>query len=52
MKASEALDSLDAVKRFAEIHGDKQINAMLSELIEKVRTLKLKNVRWGTIHVF
>ena len=32
MTASEALDSLDAVKCFAEIHGDKQMNVMLNEL--------------------
>ena len=32
----EALDSLDAVKCFVKIHGDKQMNAMLNELIAKV----------------
>ena len=29
--ASDAFHSLDAEKCFAEIHGDKQMNAMLSE---------------------
>ena len=39
--ASEALDSLDAVKCFTEIHGDKKMNVMvmLNELIRKVETL-------------
>ena len=50
--ASEALDSLDAVKCFAESHGDKQMNVMLNELIGKVETLKLQNVRQSTIHMF
>ena len=40
--ASEALDSLDTVKHFAEIHGDKQMNVMLNELIGKVETLKIQ----------
>ena len=48
--ASEALDSLDAVKCFAKIHGDKQMNVMLNELIGKVETLKLQNVRQSTIY--
>ena len=45
--ASEVLDSLDAVKCFAEIHRDrdKQMNVMLYELIGKVETPKLQNVR-------
>ena len=50
--ASESLDSLDAVECFAEIQGDKQMNVMLNELIEKVETLKLQNVRQSTIHMF
>ena len=50
MKASEALDSLDVAKCFAEIHGDKQINAMLNELIGKLETLQ--NARKSTIHIF
>ena len=37
---SEALDSLNAAKCFAEIHGDKQMNAILNELKGKVETLK------------
>ena len=49
--ASETLDSLDAVKCFTEIHGDKQMNVMLSELIGKVETLKLQIVRQSTIHM-
>ena len=49
--ASEALDSLHAVKCFTEIHGDKQMNVMLSELIGKVETLKLQIVRQSTIHM-
>ena len=40
--ASEALDSLDTVKYFAKIHGDKQMNVMLNELIGKVETLKIQ----------
>ena len=52
MTASEALDSLDAVKCFTEIHGDKQMTVMLNELIGKVETLKLQNVRQSTIHMF
>ena len=38
---SETLESLDAVKCFTEIHGDKQMNVMLIELIGKMKTLKL-----------
>ena len=49
--ASEVLDSLDAVKCFPEIHGDKQINVMLNELIRKLGTIKLQNVRQLTIHI-
>ena len=51
VKASEALDSLNAVKCFAEIHGDKQMNVMLNEIIGKVETLKLPNVRQSTVHI-
>ena len=32
MTASETIDSLDVVKCFTEIHGDKQMNVMLNEL--------------------
>ena len=49
--ASEVLVSLDAVKYFPEIHGDKQINVMLNELIRKLGTIKLQNVRQLTIHI-
>ena len=35
--ASETLDSLYAVKCFAKIHGDKQMNVMLNELMEKMK---------------
>ena len=48
MTGSEALDSLDAVKRFAEMYGDTQINVMLNELMGKVKTLKLENVKQST----
>ena len=41
---SEALDNLDDVKCFTEIHGDKQMNLMLNELLEKVKIIKLQNV--------
>ena len=51
VKASEALDSLNAVKCFAEIHGDKQMNVMLNEIIGKVETLKLLNVTQSTVHI-
>ena len=40
---SETLDSLHAVKCFTEIHGDKQMNVMLIELIRKMKTLKLQS---------
>ena len=50
--ASEALDCLDAVKCFAEIYGDKQMNVMLNEVIGKMEILKLQNVRQSTIHMF
>ena len=43
--ATEAPDSLDAVKCFAEIHGDKQLNVLPNELIRKMETLKSQNVR-------
>ena len=49
--AYEALDSLDAVICFGEIHEDEQINVMLNELIGKVKTLKLQNVRQSIIHM-
>ena len=52
MTASEALDSLNVVKCFAEIHGDKQMNVMLNELTGKVEILKLHNFRRSTIHMF
>ena len=41
---SEALDSLDDVKCFTEIDGDKQMNLMLNESLEKVEIIKLQNV--------
>ena len=40
MTASEAFDSLLAVKCFDEIHGDKQINVILNESIGKVEIFK------------
>ena len=52
MTASETLDSLDVLKSFAEIHGDKQANIALNELIRKVEVLKLQNVRQSTVHMF
>ena len=51
MTASEVLDSLDAVKCFPGIHGDKQTNVMVNELIRKLGTIKLQNVRQLTIHI-
>ena len=50
--ASEALDSLNVVKCFDEIHGDKKMNVMLNKLTGKVGILKLQNVRRSTIHMF
>ena len=38
---SKALDSLDVVKCFTEIHGGKQKSVMVNKLIGKVETLKL-----------
>ena len=35
MTPSEARDSLDAVKCFAEIDGDNQMNVILNELMKK-----------------
>ena len=52
MSASETLDSLDVVNCFAEIHGDKQINVVLNELIRKVEALKVQNVRQSTVCMF
>ena len=52
MTGCEAFDSLDAVKRFAEMYGDTQINVMLNELMGKVKTLKLENVRQITSTCF
>ena len=52
MTAYETLDSLDAVKCFAEFHGDKEMNVMLNELIGKVETPKLQNVKQSTTHMF
>ena len=46
MTAFEAFGSLDTVKCFADIHGDKQMNVMLSEWIGKVETLKLQNINY------
>ena len=45
----EILDSLDAVKYSTEIHGDKQMNIILIELIGKMKTLKSQNFRQSTI---
>ena len=47
----EILDSLDAVKYSTEIHGDKQMNIMLIELIGKMKTLKSQNFRQSTIRM-
>ena len=33
-------------------NGDKQMSAMLNELIRKMKTLKLQNFRQNTIHIF
>ena len=52
MTGSETLDSQYAVKCFAKIHGDKQMNVMLNELIGKVETLKLQKIRQSDIHMF
>ena len=52
MTASEALDNLNAVKCFAEIHGHKQMNVILNKLIGKVEILKLQRVRPNPIHTF
>ena len=52
MTAFEVLDSLDAVKYFAETHGDKQVIVMLNELVAKVETLKIQNARQSTFHMF
>ena len=52
MTASEDLDSLDVVKCFVEIHGDKQMSLILNELLGKVGKLKLQNVRQSIIHMF
>ena len=52
MTVSKALNILNVVKCFAEIQGDKQINVMLNELIRKVGTLKLQNVRQSIVHMF
>ena len=49
---SEALDSLETINCFAEIHGDKQMKVMLNELIGKLETLKLQNIRQSTTHTF
>ena len=37
---SEVLDSLDVGMCFAKLHGDKQMNVMLNELIGKVESYK------------
>ena len=52
MAAAEAFGCLNAVKCFVEIHGDKQMNVILNELIGKVETLRLQNVRKSTVHMF
>ena len=39
LTAFEAIDSLDVVKCFPEIHGDQQMNVMLNKLIGKLETL-------------
>ena len=49
--ASEALDSLDAVKCLDESRGDKPMKLILKELIRKKETLKLQNVTQSTIHM-
>ena len=46
------LDSLDAVKCFAKIHGDKERNVMLKKLIVNVETFKLQNNKQKNIHIF
>lgn len=49
--ASEALDSLDAVRCLDESRGDKPMKLILKELIQKKETLKLQNIRQSTIHM-
>ena len=49
--ASNALESLEIVNCFTEIHGEKQTSTMLNESIAKVKTIKLQNVTQSTIHV-
>ena len=52
MTASETLGSLDVVKCFTEIHGDKHMNVILNELLRKVEIPKFSNVKQSTAHVF
>ena len=50
--SSEALQCLDEVKRYAEVHGDVLLNNMLNELIGKMESIKLKNLRQCGIKQF
>ena len=52
MTASEALDSLDAVKCFAKIHRDRPSNVMLNEINRKSGNSQLEKIRQSTIHKF
>ena len=50
--SSEALQCLDGVKRYAEVHGDVLLNNMLNELIGKMESIKLKNLKQCGIKQF
>ena len=52
LTVSEALETLDGVKNCIEVHGDKEMNVMLNDLIGRVEKLKLKTLRQTNITGF
>ena len=52
LTVSEALESLDEVKNYIQVHGGNEMNMMLNDLIGRVEKLKLKILRQTNITSF
>ena len=52
LTVSEALESLDEVKNYIQVHGGNDMNMMLKDLIGRVEKLKLKILRQTNITSF
>ena len=52
MTTEQALESLDAVKRGIDIHGNNHLNTMIYGVIGRVESMKLKNQKQVDISDF